>query len=100
MPAITITSTPDAFEAAAQVLLHSVNRGDFDEDPDFEAAAATAAGYARSAAVVADEDDTVVQANLDTEHLDEILAVLESDRDANRGPLARFLGDANTALAN
>lgn len=99
---ITITSTPDAFEAAAAVLVKSLNRGDFDDadDGDFEYAAGEASGRFAQAFHDADsdEDDDLTEAVVDGDYLDEILAVIESDRTATTRPLARFIADANHAL--
>lgn len=99
MPTIAITSTPDAFDAAAKVLLHSLNRGDFDDDPDFDDAAGRASGaFAQSADDAWDTSETT-EAEVEAEHLDEILAVIESDARATTPALARFIADANTAIA-
>ena len=94
---ITITSTPDAFDAAAKVLLNSLNRGDFDDDEDFDYAAGEASGAFAQAFHDADEDLTTATVSL--EHFDEILAVIESDFRAEAPVLARFIADANTAIA-
>jgi hypothetical protein len=100
MPDITITSTPDAFDAAAKVLLNSLNRGDFDDDPDFDYAAGETCGRFAQAFLDADasgEETTTAQVN--SEHLDEILAVIESDFRAESAVLKRFIADANTSIA-
>lgn len=99
MPTVTITSTPDAFDAAATVLLHSLNRGDFDDDPDFDDAAGRASGAFAQAADDAWETSETTEVEVDGEHLDEILAVIESDVRAEAKTLARFIADANTAIA-
>lgn len=96
---ITVTTTPDAADAAAQVLLHSVDRGDF--DPEFEDAAARFAGRCQEAALDADttNPDVLIEVTEDRAALDEILAILESDTRAGREPLARFVRDGNAAFA-
>lgn len=99
MPTVTITTTPDAFDAAAKVLLNSLNRGDFDDDADFDDAAGRAAGAFAQAADDAWNTKEVTEAEVDGEHLDEVLAVIESDFRAESKVLARFIADANAAIA-
>lgn len=98
---ITLTSTPEAFDAAAKVLTQSLNRGDFDDDEDFDYAAGEASGRFAQAAHDADsdEDDATIDTTVDGQYLDEILAVIESDFRAESKVLARFIADANTAIA-
>lgn len=101
MPTVTITTTPDAFDAAAKVLLNSLNRGDFDDDEDFDYAAGEACGRFAQAFLDADANgEDTTEAIVDREHLDEILAVIESDFRAEAKVLARFISDANTAISD
>lgn len=74
MPTLAITSTPDAFDAAAKVLLHSLNRGDFDEDPDFDDAAGRACGaFAQAADDAWDTAErALAKAQADLAALDEV----------------------------
>lgn len=98
MSFVTITSTPVALDAAAKVLLISLNRGDFDDDPDFDDAAGRACGAFAQAADDAWETSETTEVEVEVEHLDEILALVESDFRATSTALARFITDTRTAL--
>lgn len=92
---VTVTAPVDDLVLAGNILMHSVERGDFDDD-DFEDAAARAAGRLLAAPAV-DDNEPDGSVTLDFEPLDEILAVLESD--VRAGSLTRFLAAANSSLA-
>lgn len=96
---VQITAAPVAFYTAASLLVHSLNRGDFDEDPDFDNEAAYASGLLVEAADLAiNIGDTVCSVTLDGPVLDEILAVLDTNQPAIDTPLSEFITAANTGF--
>lgn len=95
---ITFTTTADALYEASQILHQSLRRGDFDEAPEFDAAAARTAGrFAQAAATADDHSATEATVTVDADSLDEVLAVLESDRQAAK--IAPLVTAASVALA-
>lgn len=98
---ITFATTPASVFAAVDVLTHSLQRGDFDDDDNFADAVDRAIKSFETAATNALNDkltdDPKAKVTVEVEPFDEILTILESDRSASTA-LAPLIADANAAF--